>query len=421
MPASLTPEWRAKWLPKLFWSGAGLASLAMILLVVAQSALLLRAAAVAAIMAVVLIGLSIALRNDLEDARQEIEDAVLEEGDAIREDTRDDLVAAARKVHSTLREEIAALADELEQLRAEVAAGGPRGWDQAAGMPPGGSAASQWQPRPPVTGHRALEAAPRHREPAEPYRAHATDDEEPSGGWSSGRRVAAEEPTRAWTGNGRATADEPTRAWSGNGRGGASGHGFSGAGPTTSGGFRGRGSRAETDIPTPRASTSGRASDGGRWDPLSDNLADAPVDRATASHQADWGRGSEPERRHAAAADEPTALVAEFESRRRGDPWSDLRGRTQPAQVRFGARAHDEPTEGRRRQSQVHPLRPDVDAYDSNPRDSRRDRDLDRRERSLDPHGAAPRPVDPLDPEWSGEPTRPWSASRPRASGDSYR
>jgi hypothetical protein len=95
----------------------------MVLLLLGQGGGSLRLAAVLAILCVVLIGMSVALRNDAGAVRAHLESMVLDEIDALREETREDIVAVARKLHSTLREQVADLADQIEELRDQAPQG----------------------------------------------------------------------------------------------------------------------------------------------------------------------------------------------------------------------------------------------------------------------------------------------------------
>ena len=113
MPASDTQQVRrGGQLPTvIFWSGVGLAPLAAALVLFSSSAGGLRVAAVLAILAVVLIGLSITLRPDARGMRAEVEDMVLDEIDALREDIRQDIAQAARATHRSYSEKLQALYD----------------------------------------------------------------------------------------------------------------------------------------------------------------------------------------------------------------------------------------------------------------------------------------------------------------------
>jgi hypothetical protein len=106
----------------VFWTGVGLAPLAALLLLIGQGGLLLRIAAVLAVLAIVLIGLSIALRRGGDSLRVEIEDVLFEEIDILRDDVRDDITTAARATHKASGEKLLMLQDTVEGLRAQVEA-----------------------------------------------------------------------------------------------------------------------------------------------------------------------------------------------------------------------------------------------------------------------------------------------------------
>jgi hypothetical protein len=130
----------------------------MLILLLGQGGGSLRLAAVLALVCVVLIGFSVALRNDARAIRAQVEAMVLDEVDALREENREDIVAVARKLHSTLREEAADLADQIEELRARGATARPS--QDAAGFGRDlvrAEAAPQWRQgtvTPDEAGHR---------------------------------------------------------------------------------------------------------------------------------------------------------------------------------------------------------------------------------------------------------------------------
>ncbi|MEV0130789.1 hypothetical protein AB0H83_20290 [Dactylosporangium sp. NPDC050688] len=109
----------AKLLQILFWAGVGLAPLAALLLLFGGG-FVLQLAAVLAVGVVVLIGLSIALRPDHENVRSEIEEAMFEELDTLRDDIRGDITHAARATHSQLVERIGVLHETVDALRNQV-------------------------------------------------------------------------------------------------------------------------------------------------------------------------------------------------------------------------------------------------------------------------------------------------------------
>src|SRR6185369_14159233 len=106
--------------PILFWCGVGLAPVAALLLLVASSSGPIRLAAALAVLAVILVGLSIALRRDPESVRAELEQLVLDEIDGLRDDLRQDITVAARATHKALGEPVAALHETVEALRGQV-------------------------------------------------------------------------------------------------------------------------------------------------------------------------------------------------------------------------------------------------------------------------------------------------------------
>ncbi|MER7169526.1 hypothetical protein ABT336_26140, partial [Micromonospora sp. NPDC000207] len=111
----------------LFWAGVALAPVAALILLVAESNGPLRVAAVLAIGAVVLIGLSITLRADGGAAGVDPEQAQ-EELDDLRRELRSEIVAAAQRGNQALdqahraQEAVAALRRRLDDASAPVAA-----------------------------------------------------------------------------------------------------------------------------------------------------------------------------------------------------------------------------------------------------------------------------------------------------------
>jgi hypothetical protein len=104
----------------LLWAGVGLAPLAGLILLLGGGQTATRAAAIVAVLAVVLIGLSIALRPDVGEVRRETEDMVLDEIDMLREDIRGDITHAARQTHQALTQRIGHLQQTVDTLRAEI-------------------------------------------------------------------------------------------------------------------------------------------------------------------------------------------------------------------------------------------------------------------------------------------------------------
>jgi hypothetical protein len=122
MPAADSTEGRrgGRLLKALFWAGVGLAPIAALLLLFAQGAGLLKVAAVLAVLAVVLIGLSITLRAGGGAIGGDVEDLVYDEIDALRDDIREDIANAARQTHKALADKIVVLNDTVEGLRGQV-------------------------------------------------------------------------------------------------------------------------------------------------------------------------------------------------------------------------------------------------------------------------------------------------------------
>jgi hypothetical protein len=148
MPASETQHRPsgARALTVVFWIGVGLAPLAAVLVLMSSGATGLRVAAVLAIVAVVLIGLSIMLRPDASRVRVEVEDMVFEELDVLRDDVREDITTAARATHKAFAERLQQLQETVEALRGQVEAARAAGYQvasaKAAPAPPVGRAAA---------------------------------------------------------------------------------------------------------------------------------------------------------------------------------------------------------------------------------------------------------------------------------------
>ncbi|MEU1846383.1 hypothetical protein [Micromonospora sediminicola] len=178
MPASVAPADKRTPTPLtvLFWIGVGLAPLAALILLVADGNGTLRFGAVLAILAVVLIGLSIALRaeNGSGDAGAE---ELREELEQLRRELRSEIVAAAQRGNQALD----------QARRAEETAGAVRQRLDAAAA---GLAAAPAEERPggrarvPVAG--AYDAG----------RAHPAGRDEDAPGRSSGARYGADDASR---------------------------------------------------------------------------------------------------------------------------------------------------------------------------------------------------------------------------------
>ncbi|MFI7548738.1 hypothetical protein ACIBQ2_03235 [Micromonospora sediminimaris] len=119
MPAPVPADTR-KLLTVLFWGGVALAPVAVLILLVADGNGPLRFAAVLAILAVVLIGLSITLRTDgggqhAEELRAEV--------DELRRELRGEIVAAAQRGNQAL-DEVQRVQEALAGVRRRIDAGG---------------------------------------------------------------------------------------------------------------------------------------------------------------------------------------------------------------------------------------------------------------------------------------------------------
>jgi hypothetical protein len=343
MPASQTRRnWRVRWLPVLFWTGAGLAPLATLFLLLGQGAGPLRLAAVLAILCVVLIGLSIVLRNDAGAVRAQLESIVLDEIDALREESREDIVAVARKLHSTFHEEAADLADQLEEIRDQLS---QRIGVARAQMPQPDAAAfnnglvrtetvRQWQ-RPTVasdevdprshSGVRPVVASAAVARPVSGLPQRSVPDWAGTGGWQESRQPAA---------TGRATIQPPSQR---------NGHHDDYPGtraPSRSDPFGDVGSREE------RAQRTG----GIPASPVSPSpVSPGPVSAVPSAnwHYPNGGgypNGGNPSngsmyqrggrnsgRRRAPEPDGPAPMAAIESGHHTGDPWADLRGDGEPS------------------------------------------------------------------------------------------
>jgi hypothetical protein len=127
----------------LFWVGVGLAPVAALLLLLGQGSGPLRIGAVLATLAVVLIGLSIALRGDAETVRQNVEEVLFEEIDELRGDLRNDIETAARATHKAFGEKLQVVYNNVEALRGQLEAtrAGAARPEAAAGEVAGGEPA----------------------------------------------------------------------------------------------------------------------------------------------------------------------------------------------------------------------------------------------------------------------------------------
>jgi hypothetical protein len=106
--------------PGLLWTGVGLAPVATLLVLFGgDSTGLMRLAVLLALIAVALIGVSLALRRDPDSMRDQVEDMLFEELDILREDVREDITTAARATHKAFGERVGALQESVTSLRGE--------------------------------------------------------------------------------------------------------------------------------------------------------------------------------------------------------------------------------------------------------------------------------------------------------------
>jgi hypothetical protein len=179
MPASDKREGRGGrgLLTVVFWAGVALAPLAVFVLLLGEGAGAMRVGTVLAVLAVVLIGLSITFRRDAETVRQEFEETLLDEIDLLRDDLRQDIGTAARATHRQFGEKLQAVYEAVESLRAQVHTGiggsGPPHGVVGVAHPHAGVA----QPYPgPPHGHVGTAGVVRHTETVQVTTRHTVVD-----------------------------------------------------------------------------------------------------------------------------------------------------------------------------------------------------------------------------------------------------
>ncbi|WP_433345153.1 hypothetical protein [Micromonospora sp. CA-111912] len=125
-PVAVTDRRESRLLPVLFWTGVAFAPVAALILLVADGNGPLRFAAVLAITAVVLIGLSIALRTDGGGSRAEIE-ALYDDIEELRRELHGEIVATAQRGNQALdasqraQDQVAALRRRLDAVATAAA------------------------------------------------------------------------------------------------------------------------------------------------------------------------------------------------------------------------------------------------------------------------------------------------------------
>ena len=149
MPATVPTDPRSKQLlTALFWGGVALAPVAALILLVADGNGPLRFAALLAILAVVLIGLSITLRSD--NGHEQHAEELRAELDELRRELRSEIVAAAQRGNQAL-DELQRVQQTLAGLRRTADAAGSSAVDAvpAGAEPVGGGRARVAAPEPP--------------------------------------------------------------------------------------------------------------------------------------------------------------------------------------------------------------------------------------------------------------------------------
>ncbi|MFI1192775.1 hypothetical protein ACH4T9_05840 [Micromonospora sp. NPDC020750] len=125
-PVAVTDRRESRLLPVLFWTGVAFAPVAALILLVADGNGPLRFAAVLAVTAVVLIGLSIALRTDGGGSRAEIE-ALYDDIEELRRELRGEIAAAGQRGNQALdasqgaQDQVAALRRRLDAVATAAA------------------------------------------------------------------------------------------------------------------------------------------------------------------------------------------------------------------------------------------------------------------------------------------------------------
>jgi hypothetical protein len=105
---------------RLFWVGVGLAPLAVLVVLFGGSTGALRIAVAFAVLSIVALAVSIAMRPSVEMVRVDIEHRFLDEVERVRAGSREEVSLAARNTHRVLTEQIRALSDTVEWLREQL-------------------------------------------------------------------------------------------------------------------------------------------------------------------------------------------------------------------------------------------------------------------------------------------------------------
>ncbi|GAA5196936.1 hypothetical protein GCM10023322_67000 [Rugosimonospora acidiphila] len=267
----------------VFWIGVGLAPLAALLLLIGGASGL-KVAAVLAILAVVLVGLSVMLRPDATSVKVELEQTMLDEIDMLREDVRQDITTAARATHKSFSEKLQRLHEDVEALRGQLGSIRAAGQEPAPAGPPPAAARTasvpapepppQQQPVSPLVAGGVVRHTETVRETTRQTIVDQHGDAERGtvygGGGTYGRPAEPEAPPVG-------------RRGSGGERSGGERSGGERSGGERSGGERSGGERSE------RESGRGR-SDRGGWAPERDDSGDSWTDQRQREREAE-GRG----------------------------------------------------------------------------------------------------------------------------------
>lgn len=105
----------------LFAFGVSVTPIAALMIWFASGGGPLRAAAVLAVLGTILIGLSVVLRRDADGVRLELQENLIAETEAIREDLRSAMITAMQRSNQALHAEVAALQEQVDALRAAAA------------------------------------------------------------------------------------------------------------------------------------------------------------------------------------------------------------------------------------------------------------------------------------------------------------
>jgi hypothetical protein len=106
--------------PMLFWVGVGLTPLAVLLLLFSGGSGALRLGVVLVVAAVVLTGLAMKLRLDSGGGPGDLDDAVYQEMDALRDMLRQEIAGAVGASHRSLADQVTVLQEQVGALRAQL-------------------------------------------------------------------------------------------------------------------------------------------------------------------------------------------------------------------------------------------------------------------------------------------------------------